>query len=516
MLETVMGEGNVLDLSAEYLQEARRLADEFGCLLICDEVQCGMGRTGKWFAYQHAGILPDVVCLAKGLGSGVPIGAILARGEAARTLVPGDHGSTFGGNPLACAAALAVIDTIEHQGLLDHTTKVGNYLKTALATFPGVVKTTGKGLMIGAELDQPIAREIVQKAFHKGLILNATDDYHLRLVPPLVLTEAEAEQALTMLAEVMEATVEVPAFVRATVAPRHGYHDLLKIEDLTLDQMQEVLSLAAYQKQRRKLAPAAITTVENRTVAMVFEKQSLRTRVSFETAIYELGGHAIHLGKGDIAMGSRESLQDVTSNLNGWCSAIVARLYWQDDLEEMARIAEVPVINALTNWEHPCQALADLQTIREEFGADPVKIAYVGDGNNVARSLAKLGLALGYPVTLVGPKNFQLEDMPGLVQTEDLVSGLEGASVVYTDVWVSMGDEREQDQRLKTFRPYQVNEDVMAMADPSAIFLHCLPARRGLEVTDGVIDGAQSRIVAQAENRLHAQKALLAKTLGLE
>jgi acetylornithine/N-succinyldiaminopimelate aminotransferase len=515
MLETVMGEGNVLDLSAEYLQEARRLADEFGCLLICDEVQCGMGRTGKWFAYQHAGILPDVVCLAKGLGSGVPIGAILARGEAARTLVPGDHGSTFGGNPLACAAALAVIDTIEHQGLLDHTTKVGNYLKTALATFPGVVKTTGKGLMIGAELDQPIAREIVQKAFHKGLILNATDEYHLRLVPPLVLTEAEAEQALTMLAEVMEASVEVPAFVRATVAPRHGYHDLLKIEDLTLDQMQEVLSLAAYQKQRRKLAPAAITPVENRTVAMVFEKQSLRTRVSFETAIYELGGHAIHLGKGDIAMGSRESLQDVTSNLNGWCSAIVARLYWQDDLEEMARIAEVPVINALTNWEHPCQALADLQTIREEFGADPVKIAYVGDGNNVARSLAKLGLALGYPVTLVGPKNFQLEDMTGLVQTEDLVSGLEGASVVYTDVWVSMGDEREQDQRLKTFRPYQVNEDVMAMADPSAIFLHCLPARRGLEVTDGVIDGAQSRIVAQAENRLHAQKALLAKTLGL-
>lgn len=516
MLETVMGEGNVLDLSAEYLQEARRLADEFGCLLICDEVQCGMGRTGKWFAYQDAGILPDVVCLAKGLGSGVPIGAILARGEAARTLVPGDHGSTFGGNPLACAAALAVIDTIEHQGLLDHTTKVGNYLKTALATFPGVVKTTGKGLMIGAELDQPIAREIVQKAFHKGLILNATDEYHLRLVPPLVLTEAEAEQALTMLAEVMEATVEVPAFVRAAVAPRHGYHDLLKIEDLTLDQMQEVLSLAAYQKQRRKLAPAAITPVENRTVAMVFEKQSLRTRVSFETAIYELGGHAIHLGKGDIAMGSRESLQDVTSNLNGWCSAIVARLYWQDDLEEMARIAEVPVINALTNWEHPCQALADLQTIREEFGADPVKIAYVGDGNNVARSLAKLGLALGYPVTLVGPKNFQLEDMPGLVQTEDLVSGLEGASVVYTDVWVSMGDEREQDQRLKTFRPYQVNEDVMAMADPSAIFLHCLPARRGLEVTDGVIDGSQSRIVAQAENRLHAQKALLAKTLGLE
>ena len=516
MLEPVMGEGNVLDLPVEYLQEARRLADEFGCLLICDEVQCGMGRTGKWFAYQHAGILPDVVCLAKGLGSGVPIGAILARGEAAKVLVPGDHGSTFGGNPLACAAALAVIDTIEHQGLLGHTERVGQYLKAGLATFPGVVKTSGRGLMIGVELETPIAREIVKKAFGLGLILNATDEFHLRLVPPLVLTEDEAAQALTLLAQAMEAEVTVPPVVRATVAKTKAYHDLLRIEDLTTDQMEEVLSLAAYQKQRRKLAPAAIAPVENRTVAMVFEKQSLRTRVSFETAIYELGGHAIHLGKGDIGMGSRESLRDVTSNLNGWCSAIVARLYWQEDLEEMARIADVPVINALTNWEHPCQALADLQTVREEFGNERVKIAYVGDGNNVARSLAKLGIALDYPVTLIGPKNFQLEEMEGLTQTEDLVEGLRDAAVVYTDVWVSMGDEREQDQRLKTFRPYQVNADVMALADPSAIFLHCLPARRGLEVTDEVIDGRGSRIVAQAENRLHAQKALLAKTLGLE
>jgi ornithine carbamoyltransferase len=157
-----------------------------------------------------------------------------------------------------------------------------------------------------------------------------------------------------------------------------------------------------------------------------------------------------------------------------------------------------------------------LQTVREEFGHERVKIAYVGDGNNVARSLAKLGIALNYPVTLIGPKNFQLEEMDGLTQTEDLVEGLRDASVVYSDVWVSMGDEREQDQRLKTFRPYQVNADVMALADPSAIFLHCLPARRGLEVTDEVIDGRGSRIVAQAENRLHAQKALLAKTLGLE
>ena len=248
---------------------------------------------------------------------------------------------------------------------------------------------------------------------------------------------------------------------------------------------------------------------------MVFEKQSLRTRVSFETAIRELGGHPVYLTKADIGMGMREDVRDVASNLSRWCRAIVARLYWQRDLERLAEEADVPVINALTELEHPCQALADMLTIREAFGAERVKLVYVGDGNNVARSLARLATRLGYPTTLVGPQNFWLDPMPGLTQTADLEEGLDGAKMVYTDVWVSMGDEREQEQRLKVFAPYQVDERVMSMADRDAIFLHCLPARRGLEVTDEVMDGRQSRIDDQAENRLHAQKALLQKVLGL-
>ncbi|RYG41212.1 ornithine carbamoyltransferase [bacterium] len=293
------------------------------------------------------------------------------------------------------------------------------------------------------------------------------------------------------------------------------YGDVLSIDDLTDTQLGDLLELAAADKLRRRHAPAAITAIEGRSVAMVFEKQSLRTRVSFETAIRELGGHPIYLTKGDIGIGSREAMQDVSGNLSRWVALIVARLYWQRDIQLMADVATVPVVNALTEWEHPCQALADLLTIREEFEGEPVKIAYVGDGNNVARSLAKLGTRLGHPVTLVGPKNFQLEDIPGLTQTEDIEEGLVGAKVVYTDVWVSMGDEREQEQRLKTFNPYQVDERMMSIADKDAIFLHCLPARRGLEVTDGVIDGRQSRIHDQAENRLHAQKALLRRILGL-
>ena len=237
--------------------------------------------------------------------------------------------------------------------------------------------------------------------------------------------------------------------------------------------------------------------------------------MSFETAIRELGGNAIYLSKADIGMGSREAIKDVASNLSGWVSTVVARLYWHRDLIELAEHATVPVVNALTEFEHPCQALADMMTVQEAFGGDKVKIAYVGDGNNCARSFAKVATRLGYAFTLCGPENFQLEPMEGLTQTSELEEGLAGAKAVYTDVWISMGDEHEQEHRLKVFDSYQVNGRVMAMADPDAIFLHCLPARRGFEVTDDVIDGPQSRIVSQAENRMHAQKALLQRVLGL-
>ena len=194
---------------------------------------------------------------------------------------------------------------------------------------------------------------------------------------------------------------------------------------------------------------------------------------------------------------------------------VVARLYWHKHLVELAEYADVPVVNALTELEHPCQALADLLTLREKFGQDRVKITYVGDANNVARSLAKLATRLGYPFTIAGPENFRLEPLPGLTQTADLEEGLSGAKVVYTDVWVSMGDEHEQEHRMRVFEKYQVNGRVMSYADKDAVFMHCLPARRGLEVTDDVIDGAQSVVNDQAENRMHAQKALLQRVLGL-
>lgn len=513
LLEPIMGEGGILPLTEEFLLEAQRLCKEHDALFMLDEIQCGLGRSGKWFAFQHFGLKPDVLVLAKALGGGVPIGAVVASGKAAEILEPGDHGTTFGGNPLACATALAVLETIEHQDLAHRSQELGAYLSAGLTSMG--FKVTGKGLMIGAAVDEPIAKDIVKQCFERKLIINATDEYTLRFVPPLIITEAQIEAALATIASVMG--IAAPSFpeiaARASVKAQ-PLHDVLSIDDMSLEQIEQILDLAATSKLRRQRAPSAITAVENRTVAMVFEKQSLRTRVSFEAAIRELGGQAIHLGKGDIAMGSREPIKDIAQNLSRWCNLIVARLYWQRHIVELAQYADVPVINALTEWEHPCQALADMQTIQESFGTDKVKITYVGDGNNVARSLAKLATRLGYPFTICGPENFRLEAIDGMTQTSNLEEGLEGAQVVYTDVWVSMGDEHEQEHRLKVFEPYQVNGKVMSIAKSDAIFLHCLPARRGFEVTGEVIDGSQSKVVDQAENRLHAQKALIQHILG--
>lgn len=511
-LEPIQGEGGVIPLTTEFLQAARRFCDQFGALLVLDEVQTGIGRTGTWFNFQQHGIQPDVVALAKGLGCGMPIGACLARGGAASLLQAGSHGATFGGTPLMCAVGLAVIETFERDGLLDHVMSVGAQMRNRLQAMGApIVEVRGAGMMIGIRLDKPIAKDVVQKCFERKLIVNATGDDTLRLLPPLILTKEQADQGLDVLESVLK---DRPAIsIKAPAEER--LHDVLSIDDLSTEKSLSLLSLAAFLKERRNLAPSTIAHAENRTVALVFEKPSLRTRVSFEAAIHELGGIPVYLSKEDIGMGKREAIKDVASNLGGWCSAVVARLFWHRHLLELATYCRAPVINALTEMEHPCQALADMLTVREAFAEERVPITYVGDANNVARSLAKLATKLGYPFTVCGPKNFQLEPTEGVRQTESLEEGLTGAKVLYTDVWVSMGDEHEQEHRLKVFESYQVDGRVMAMAEPDAIFLHCLPARRGFEVTDEVIDGHNSRVVEQAENRLHVQKALLAKVLGL-
>ena len=259
-----------------------------------------------------------------------------------------------------------------------------------------------------------------------------------------------------------------------------------------------------------------------KTIAMIFEKQSLRTRVSFEAGMTQLGGGTMFLGA-DVGFGKRESTADFSRVLSSMVDAIVFRTYKHESIVEMAKYAACPVINALSDAAHPCQVLADLLTVKEEFGDwNGLKLAWVGDSNNVAVSLVRICAKLGVRLAIASPKGYDfnqktLKSLVGpkpangflLEMTPDPAVAVKDADAVYTDVWTSMGQEAEEAERKKAFGPYQVNERLMKKAKKNAIFLHCLPAKRGVEVTDGVMDSPQSRVVAQSENRMHAQKGLL-------
>jgi ornithine carbamoyltransferase len=301
--------------------------------------------------------------------------------------------------------------------------------------------------------------------------------------------------------------------------------DLLSIRDLSPDELEMLIQTALSMK--RDGSPPLL---EGKTAALVFEKPSLRTRVSFEVGMKQLGGSAIYLSQAEVGLGQREPVEDVARVLSRYVSAIVARTYAQETLSGLADAAGVPVVNALSDDEHPCQALADLLTVRETKGRlSGVRIAFIGDGNNVSASLAMAAGRAGADFVVASPPDYALSEeavrdarewarrtggsVETVVSPEDAVRG---ADVVYTDVWTSMGQESERRQRMEAFQGYQVDRELMSLARPDAIFMHDLPAHRGEEITDDVIEGSQSVVFQQAENRLHAQKALLAAIMAEE
>jgi ornithine carbamoyltransferase len=264
-----------------------------------------------------------------------------------------------------------------------------------------------------------------------------------------------------------------------------------------------------------KGAPLSSRVLEGRTVALVFEKPSTRTRVSFQAGIFELGGLPMVLSSDDLQLARGESVRDTALVLSRHVAAIGVRTGPDAIVEELAAHAEVPVFNMLTAGHHPCQALADLMTMREAFGElDGRRLAYVGDGNNVARSLVLLGRLAGVEVAVASPPGYQLESMPGATLLEDPAEAVAGADVVYADVWVSMGDEATAGERRAALEPYRLDDALLDRAAPGAIALHCLPAHPGEEITASVLYGDRQRIWDQAENRRHAQKALLEWLVG--
>lgn len=296
--------------------------------------------------------------------------------------------------------------------------------------------------------------------------------------------------------------------------------DFLTIHDISVYEFSEILDIA----EKVKAKPQTFQNkLAHKILAMIFEKPSLRTRMTFEVGMLQLGGEAIYLSPSDIQMGSRESTFDVGKNLERWVDGIMIRTFGHAIAVDLAEASRIPVINALTDLLHPCQAMADFFTLREKKGAlAGLKLAYVGDGNNVCHSLLLASAKAGNQITVATPSGYEPDlkilklaeedgKDTGFIYrlTDDPMKAVTDVDAVYTDIWISMGQETEKDERQRIFTPYQVNNALMAMAKPDAIFMHCLPAHRGEEVSDEVIDSAQSVVYDQAENRLHAQKAIL-------
>lgn len=296
---------------------------------------------------------------------------------------------------------------------------------------------------------------------------------------------------------------------------------------MTVEEFEKILSLTEKLKKQLKTG-VANRTLEGKTLGMIFAKSSTRTRVSFEVGISQLGGMGLFLSSADIQLGRGESIYDTANVLSRYLNGIMIRTFKQSDVEDLAKYGTIPVINGLTDEHHPCQALADLFTIYEHKGSlKGKKLAYIGDGNNVAHSLAEACAKAGMHFAIAAPKGYMCNQeimenaaaqakLTGgsILQTEDPVEAIKDADAVYTDTWVSMGQESEKAERVKIFMPYQVNEKLFANAKEDAIFMHCLPAYRGYEVTEGVIDGKNSVIFDEAENRLHAQKAVMAALMA--
>ncbi|HZR82500.1 MAG TPA: ornithine carbamoyltransferase [Candidatus Binatia bacterium] len=294
--------------------------------------------------------------------------------------------------------------------------------------------------------------------------------------------------------------------------------DLISLADLSRDELEGLCADAARLKQELRSGRGARPLV-GKTLAMIFEKPSLRTRVTFETGIKQLGGASIYLAPEDIRLGARETVADIARNLSRWVDMIVARTFSHRSLVELGRHATIPVINGLTDLSHPCQVLADIQTLQEHKGAlEPLTVAFVGDGNNVVNSWLEAAGILGFGFRVACPPGYEpnaeiaaaaRRANPRVEVVNDPTAGVNGADAVYTDVWTSMGQEAESQVRRVAFAGYQVNAALLRNAKPDAIVMHCLPAHRGEEISADVLDGPRSVVLDQAENRLHAQKAVM-------
>ncbi|UCG29691.1 MAG: ornithine carbamoyltransferase [candidate division WOR-3 bacterium] len=290
--------------------------------------------------------------------------------------------------------------------------------------------------------------------------------------------------------------------------------DFVTMFDLKKNEISEIFELAKTLKESQKKG-VEHRILKDKTLAMVFEKPSLRTRVTFETGMTQLGGHAIYLAPSDIQLGKRETVPDAAKNLSRWVDIVMARVFAHKTVDDLAKSSSIPVINGLSDLEHPCQIMADLFTVFEKKGPlDGLTIAYVGDGNNVCNSFVAASILLGFSLRIATPAGYEpektyTEKAANTVLSIDPIEAVADADIVYTDVWASMGQEKEAAERKKVFKKFQLNTDLLKHAKKDHLVMHCLPAHRGEEITDEIIDGPHSIVFDEAENRLHVQKGIM-------
>ena len=445
LLEPVQGEGGVVPADDQYLRDVRALCDERGLLMMLDEIQTGFGRTGEWFGFQHAGVVPDVVTMAKAMGNGFPVGATWAKHEVAAVFQPGDHGSTYSGTALATAVVSAVIDEMRSIDAPGLAAKRGEYFSGEFAELPGIASVRGRGLLLAAELaDGRDAKAAYAELLDRGLVTNAVTATSLRFAPPLTVTEAELDEAV------------------AIVARRAAMRHLLNITDFTAEELVQVLHLAERTDLRPVLAGSG--------VALIFEKPSNRTRQSMEMAVVQLGGHpGVHawrrgrVRRPRVRRGRHPRDGRLSRDARGACVRSRA------SSSEWRRVVAVPIVNMLSDYSHPLQALADALTMQQVHG--PLAghtVAYVGDYNNVARSLAEACVLLGANVALGCPVGYHASDAElerlnllgdgRVTQVHRADEAVAGAIAVHTDTWTSMGQEAEKDDRKQAFEGYTVTD----------------------------------------------------------
>ena len=388
LVEPLQGEGGVNVAPPGYLPAIREICDATGALMMVDEVQTGFARTGRWFGFQHDGVVPDVVTLAKAMGNGMPVGACWARNDVAAAFEPGDHGSTYSGTAIATAAVNAVITEMRRLDAPALAATQGAKLAAGLGALPGVAGVRGKGLLLAAELDGHEAPAVYRQLLADGLVTNAVTPTALRFAPPLTVSDEEIDEAVAMVG-------------KALVMTRH----FLQVTDLDPSELRAVLDLAS-------LPPAALgRPLDGLGAALIFEKPSTRTRHSMEMAVVQLGGHPVYTQGGEIGIDEREPAEDVVRILQGYHALLAARVFAHELVVRMAAVADVPVVNMLSDRAHPLQALADALTMEQVLGPLAGRtIAWVGDYNNVARSLGEVGAMLGAHLRYACPVGYGADD----------------------------------------------------------------------------------------------------------